>query len=320
MALETSVVLIIFNRPETTKEVFDAIAEAKPRRLFIAADGPRFPEEAGKCEQARAVVEKVDWDCEVLKNYSDINLGCKLRPASGMDWVFSQVEEAIILEDDCLPAPSFFAFCQALLEYYRDDKRIMVISGNNFQDGQKRGTYSYYFSKYSHIWGWATWRRAWRHFDADMKTWPEFRRAGLIRSVCRDPYEQEYWTGIFDSVFAGTDSIWDAQWLYTCWSQNGLCILPNSNLVSNIGCGPDATHTLSENVIPGIPTVDIWKITHPIFVVEDHQADAYTFDNVFGGKAMRARDSFKGKVRRCLSRVRNGLARRLGLFESPISF
>src|SRR5919199_1474665 len=278
--LNTPVAFLIFNRPSLTSIVFDAIAQAKPKKLLVVADGPRFPEEADKCRQARAVIERVDWTCDVLTNFSEINLGCKHRVSSGLDWVFSQVEEAIILEDDCLPAPSFFYFCQTLLAHYRHDERIMHISGSNLQRGHTRTDYSYYFSKYGGIWGWASWRRAWKHYDKDMKTWPEFTTTKMIESVFEDPDEQEYWLNILEHTYKGLIDTWDYQWFYARWSQSELSIVPNSNLVSNIGFCSDATHTHSkENSLANLPLTDIWKIKHPLFILRNRVADAYTFDN-----------------------------------------
>jgi hypothetical protein len=175
--IKTPVAFLVFNCPDTTIRVFEEIRCARPPKLLVVADGPRAdrPGEADKCQAVRAVIETVDWPCEVLKNYSDVNLGCKIRVSSGLDWVFEQVEEAIILEGDCLPHPTFFRFCEELLETYRDDERIGMISGDNFQFGRKRGDASYYFSRYNHIWGWASWRRAWQHYDRNMAIWPKFR-------------------------------------------------------------------------------------------------------------------------------------------------
>jgi len=228
MSFTTPVVLILFNRPDLTEIVFRAIADVKPQKLLVIADGPRITEEAEKCEKARAVIERVDWDCEVHTDFSEENLGAGLRIASGLDWVFSETEEAIILEDDCLPTPSFFSFCHKLLEYYRHDERIMHINGSNYQLGHFRGNYTYYFSKYPHCGGWASWQRSWKHFDHDMKMWPEFKESEMIRFACKDPYEQKYWTRIFDDVFENTPvhDVWDYQWTYACWSQNGLSIQP----------------------------------------------------------------------------------------------
>ena len=295
--LDTPVAFLIFNRPNLTEIVFEAIAQAKPKKLLVVADGPRFPEEFEKCQKARSIIERIDWPCEVLTNFSEINLGCKQRISSGLNWVFSEVEEAIILEDDCLPTPSFFYFCETLLEHYRHDERIMHISGDNFQEGQSRNNSSYYFSKYTHVWGWASWRRAWQHYNTDMRTWPEYKKLDAIRSICEDSLEKKYWIAIFDDVFEGAVDTWDYQWLYTCWSQNGLSILPNLNLISNIGFGLDSTHTFRANTDIQLSTTDIWKISHPLLVTRCLDADTYTFNYHYGGKNMRDDTSFISKAK-----------------------
>jgi len=301
MSLSTPVALIIFNRPDQTESVFKAIAQAKPKKLLVVADGPRFPEEVEKCQKARAVIDKVDWDCEVLTNFAEKNLGCRKRVYTGLDWVFSEVEEAIIFEDDCLPSPSFFSFCQTLLEHYRDDKRIMTITGSKFPLVEYKTNFSYSFLNYNLTWGWATWRRAWQSYDVDMKTWPKFKELGMIRWIFEDEYEQRYWTSMFDRVFSNNidnKSLWDFQWDYNCWSQGGLSITPTVNLVSNIGFGPDATHTKSENRREGWSRSDIWEIVHPPFVLRDRDTDAYIFEYCLGGKEMRANNTLLAKIKR----------------------
>lgn len=292
----TPIVLIIFNRPAVTQQVFDEIRKVSPRKLLVIADGPRIGREddVGKCIAARNIIEQVDWECEVLKNYTDVNFGCKQRVASGLDWVFSMVEEAIILEDDCLPHPTFFSFCQQLLEHYRDDKRIMTISGNNFQYGQQRTTDSYYFSRYAHVWGWATWRRAWECYDVDMKLWPEVRegrwifdilgsmRADVKNGRCHfdvmgSMRSIEYWYKIFDYTYANKIDTWDYQLLFASWLQNGLHILPNFNLVSNIGFGAEATHTKVPGKCANLPVEAVsFPLQHPPFMIRDAAADDYT--------------------------------------------
>jgi hypothetical protein len=304
VSLSTPVLLIIFNRPDLTERVFGAIAKAKPRQLFVAADGPRFPQEAEKCSKARAVLERVDWDCEVYTDFSVANLGCGRREASAFDWVFSQVEEAILLEDDTLPAPSFFRFCQVLLERYRYDERIMMISGNNFQSGPCRTDYSYYFSKLVSCWGWAGWRRAWKYYDFDMRTWPEFKKQKLIELVCEDRYQQKVWTDIFDQMFVHNIDTWDYQWVYACWSQSGLAVLPTRNLVTNIGFRPDATHTKGRSPVAELPTCDIWDVKHPPFVVRDRVADKRDFDTFFGPKRARLREAVPAWIRQHLATMR----------------
>lgn len=304
MSLSTPVVFLIFNRPDLTEIVFKAISQARPKKLLIIADGPRFSEEVGKCEEARSIIDKVDWDCELLTNLSDINLGCKKRVSSGLDWAFGLVEEAIILEDDCLPTLSFFNFCQTLLEYYRFDERIMHISGDNFQFGESRTPYSYYFSKYAHCWGWASWRRAWKYYDKDMKTWPRLKELKILDTIYDDPYEQRYWTDIFDRTHEGNIDTWAYQWIFACWIQSGLSILPNLNLVSNIGFHGDATHTKGSSRFANMPT-EAMKVPlrYPEFVIRDAKADHFTqrthFDNA--GKLSRV----KSKVRALLKRGKN---------------
>lgn len=184
--LHTPVLFLVYKRPDTTRQVFEAIRQAKPPRLYIAADGPKkdLPEEAEKVKQVRDIVlSGVDWDCEVETLFRDENLGCKYGVSGGIDWFFENEEEGIILEDDTLPSQSFFWFCQELLERYKDDKRIMAISGDNFQNGIKRGACSYYFSRYNHIWGWASWRRAWGYYSVNMKLWPDIAKSSVIEQL-----------------------------------------------------------------------------------------------------------------------------------------
>lgn len=302
MSLHTPVVFIIFNRPQQTGAVFAEIAKAKPTKLLVIADGARHEAEAEQCQQARAVIEKVDWECEVITNFSDENLGCRHRVSSGLNWVFSQVEEAIILEDDCLPAPSFFTFCQTLLKRYRHDERVMMIGGVNFQPAP-RTPYSYYFSKYINIWGWASWRRAWQHYDLDMSSWHTHRE--IVDWVCEDPLEAARMRHIFDVASAGEIDTWDYQWGYTCWSQSGMQIVPCVNMVSNIGFGEGATHTTyTQDPLANLPVHDIWDIQHPPVVVRHREADKYMFDVILGGNKERNHNRLVPRTRRGLGRIK----------------
>lgn len=276
----TPVALIIFNRPETTARVFAEIAKARPSRLLLVADGPRLdhPEDVEKCAATRAIVERVDWPCEVLTNFSEANLGCKMRPVSGLDWVFDNVPEAIILEDDCLPDPSFFPFCQELLERYRDDERIMAVSGNNFQFGRIRSPNSYYFSRYTNSWGWASWRRAWAHFDIEIRLWPTLRESPWLLDTLGDSSSAKYWQGLFDKLLARQiDGVWDYQWNFSCWVQNGLSVTPEMNLVSNIGFGNNSTHTGDTgSSIANLPLVPMsFPLRHPQDVMRNYEADQF---------------------------------------------
>lgn len=275
--LNTPVALIIFNRPANTARVLEAISFAKPKKLLIIADGPRpdKPEDAEKCEAARACVNRVDWDCEVLTNFADKNLGCGVRPATGISWVFDKVEEAIILEDDCLPDQTFFPYCEELLERYRYDERVMMIGGVNFLREFKSQIQSYHFSRFGSSWGWASWRRAWQHFDYEMKLWPKVCEAKILEQMFPDPVHCHYWQEKFQQVYeSNADDIWDYQWLLACWVNSGFRIFPEVNLISNIGFGSDATHTLSEGPFANMQTSGIeFPLKHPPFVFHCTEVD-----------------------------------------------
>ncbi len=286
MSLKTPIAFIIFNRPDLTSIVFERIREIQPEKLFVIADGPRpsHPEDNSKCKATREIIDKgVDWACQVFRDYSKVNLGCKMRPASGLNWVFSQVSEAIVLEDDCLPSLFFFKFCEDLLIRYRSESRIMHISGDNFQGWRKRGKYSYYFSKYSHIWGWATWRRAWRLYDLQLKSWSDPESRKIIDSVFDTDEERKYWTKIFNDTHDNFEksTAWSYSWLYTCWINQGLSVCPAINLVENIGIGSDSTHTNKEAERLRTPAKSLRNIKHPSTITRHIKADKYTFRYCF---------------------------------------
>lgn len=284
--LETPVVFIIFNRPNTTKKVFQAIAQAKPRQLFVVADGPRpgRPDDIEKCIAARAVIDQIDWPCEVFTNYADTNLGCRQRVSSGLNWVFDKVEEAIILEDDCLPDQSFFRFCQELLEYYRQDTRIMVISGGNYQQGCQRGNYSYYFSQITHIWGWASWRRAWHAYQHSIDHFEEIVMNPTYCTFTHNNRANKMWLTQFTKTYYGEIDSWAYLWTFANLTNHGLTILPNTNLIQNIGFGEDATHTTSRRPVSS-QSISLTKIqfplTHPPYIVYDRDADDFTYREFF---------------------------------------
>ena len=284
--MRAPVALIIFNRPDVTARVAEAIAKAGPPQVFVVADGPRpdRPGEAEKCAATRAVIERIDWPCKVVKKYSDKNLGCGSGPANGIDWVFEQTDRAVILEDDCLPHPTFFPYCDDLLERYRDDERIMQIAGSNFQCGRKRGNASYFFSRFKICWGWATWRRAWRHMDMGVKRWPELRETSWLIDLVGDARAAQYWADKFEGAYhaGGAIDYWDYQWLFATWVRNGLCIMPNVNLISNIGFGKDATHTTwTGSKWANLPLAEMpFPLHHPSRILCDEQADDFFVQEV----------------------------------------
>lgn len=289
MQCSTSVALFVFNRPRLAARVFEAIRRARPPKLFLVADGPRHAEEESKCSASRALAEQVDWPCEVLTNFSETNQGCGARVVSGLDWVFAQTEDAIILEDDCLPDPSFFGYCEELLARYRDDPRVMHIAGSSFLPAGRRCKYSYYFSKYALGWGWASWSRAWRHFQFSVPTWPEFKREGLAR-LCPDRIEAAHWIRRYEPIHRGArKDVWDYQWTYALWEQNGLAVTPAVNLISYLGVGADATHTKEIAPCRTRPAKSLTSISHPPNVAQDVELDCVTFDEFYGGHRMRRR-------------------------------
>jgi hypothetical protein len=276
--LNAPVLFVVFNRPDTTRRVFAAIRAAQPKRLYVAADGPRKDKESdcAKMAQVREIATNVDWDCEVKTLFRSHNAGCGKAVSGAINWFFQNEEMGIILEDDCLPHPHFWPFCDELLQRYRHDERVMAISGSNVPNDHRRTPYSYYFSRHFFCWGWATWARAWRHFDYDMGLWPMAKADGLLDGMFRGERRMaNYWTGIFDRVSQGKISCWLYQWKLACWLQNGLQINADANLVSNIGFGGQATHTKhGDNPFAALPVEPVvFPLKHPPLIVPNVRAD-----------------------------------------------
>ena len=289
-AFKTAVLFLVFNRPDTTAQVFEAVRKARPRRLYVAADGPR-PDRLGEAEKVakvREIATAVDWPCELKTLFQEENLGCKYAVSGGITWFFQHEEQGIILEDDCFPHPDFFTFCETLLDRYVTDDRVWVITGDNFQNGVRRGEASYYFSRYNHVWGWASWRRAWQKADMDICFWPEWKNSAAWRGFWPDSVARKYWEKIFDRMYRSEIDTWDYPWTASVWYHGGLTATPNVNLVSNIGFGKDATHTASaDSPMSKIATGVIGEISHPAAIEPDAIADRYAFNHTFGGNASR---------------------------------
>jgi hypothetical protein len=300
--LKTPVVFIIFKRPETTQKVFERIRQAKPPKLLVIADSPRAEQlgEAEKSSEARSIIDQVDWECEVLKNYSAINLGCATRVSSGLDWAFEQIEEAIILEDDCVPHPTFFRYCEELLERYRDDSRIGSITGQNVQFGKRRAEAdcSYYYSIYSHCWGWATWKRAWQNYDLDVRLWPKFKKLRSLNTLFSDAQAVKSWNLILQNIYEHPlDITWDYQWLLTCWIQGYLTVVSDVNLVSNIGFDASATNYATQSFSPYnnmLTEPMIFPLQHPDLILRNQAADRFTQNTLYDYYSLRAK--IRGKV------------------------
>jgi hypothetical protein len=284
MAFEIPVALIVFNRPQHTRRMLAEVAKAKPSTLFVIADGPRHDDERAVVAAVRDVIASVDWPCDVRQNFSKTNLGCRKRISGGIDWVLSEVDRAIFLEDDCLPDPTFFPFCQEMLERYADDERVMAVSGDNFQFGRTFNPYSYYFSAIPHCWGWATWRRAWAHNDVAMSDWPAAAASDFPMQLLPSERVARHNRRLMADVYEGKIDSWAIPWEFACWQRGGLTVLPNVNLVSNIGFGAGATHCHKPDPFANMPTEPIrFPLRHPPVVA--HQVDA---DLAFYDRSIRA--------------------------------
>ncbi len=286
--ITTPVAFLIFNRPDTTKKVFEEICIAEPDRLFVIADGPRQNVERDKelCELARKITENIDWDCKVTRDYAFENYGLRKRVESGLTQMFKSVDETIILEDDCVPHQSFFPFCQELLDRYRDEEKVMMISGDNFFSELRNKEYSYYFSSFNHIWGWATWKRAWSLYDERMNDWNDLKEGDFLNNILQDDVSVKYYRTIFQEVYEGKINSWAYRWLYSMFRENGLSVVPSKNLVTNIGAGSAATNTKSQNTLNLTAEEMDFPLIHPPKIERDLEADLFTTKSLhrFRGK------------------------------------
>jgi len=277
----------MFARPDTTAGVLEAIREARPRRLLLVADAPReeVPGEAERCERTRALAERVDWDCEVSTEFADGHMGPKARVESGLSGAFALEEEAIVLEDDTVPHPSFFRFCDELLERYRDEEQVLSIAGSNFQFDGRASSDSYYFSRYPHIWGWAGWRRAWDLYDPEMTHWPALRETDWLDQLIDAPHAAAYWAHQLDLTYRDRHT-WDYAWLFAGWLHGGVHVVPNVNLVSNLGFREDATHTRPEHAdfLGDLPTGEMpFPLVHPTEIRRNAGADDFNERVLYSG-------------------------------------
>jgi hypothetical protein len=310
----SSVLLLIFNRPEYAQKVFEEIRKARPARLYIAADGPRkhVPTDARQCRKAREVVDSVDWPCEVRTLLRDENLGCKRAVSSALDWFFENEEEGIILEDDCVPSQDFFRFCQQLLRRYRGEPRVKAISGTSVLADAFPSSESYVFSRYFSVWGWATWKRAWQEYDLAMSDWPKLRESGWLQDLFPLPYVRRHMKRMFDLVYEGRIDTWDVQFVYSCLRNDGLAIVPAVNLISNIGV--EGTHTApgdtKRNFLP-VGSLDTERMKHPLQVRAHTVHDNLLFERLF-------KISVGEKIRKTLLRILARLKRMLSGRQSNV--
>ncbi|MFC0514578.1 nucleotide-diphospho-sugar transferase [Mucilaginibacter angelicae] len=306
--LHTPVLFLIFNRPDTTGKVFQELRKQRPKHLYIAADGPRadHPDDERLCRECKGIVADIDWDCDIRTLFRTENLGCGAGPATAITWFFSQVDTGIILEDDCIPNPSFFRFCETMLIRYKDNPRIMMVCGTSYQPRPLNNN-TYYFSKYPHAWGWATWKRAWQHYQFNLATENEATRQAVVNSTFSHARERKLWIHNLQHITKGLDA-WDYQWMYWIWKNQGLCITPWRNMVSNIGFGPQATHTFDRSSAQAaMQQYEIDAIVHPEHLEIGRKADQYERFNILIDPN---RKYFLNRCRAALKRIRRILLKK----------
>lgn len=272
--MRSPVLLLLFDRPSLAIKTFKAIRIAKPPRLYIAGDGPNLNTNIDRLNEARAVAHLVDWDCEVKTLFQDENLGCGKAVSGAITWFFSLEAEGVILEDDCLPSQSFFKYVDELLEKYRHDYRVGVINGTNFINQSPNTFASYGFSKYVNVWGWASWRDRWSGYDQKLSKWPSLRNTFEPYVFCDSTEEAKHWQKTFSKVFEGRIDTWDYQWVLENWVNGRISITPSKNLVSNIGFGIAATHTIAHSEFANLISHEIeFPLQHPDYVVRNRNYD-----------------------------------------------
>ncbi len=271
----------------TAQRVFDRIRQLRPAKLYVGADGPRVnkPGEAEKCAEVREIIKQVDWPCEVHTLFQERNLGCGEGPSTAISWFFEQEPEGIIVEDDCLPSLTFFRYAEEMLERYRHDTRVMMVGSNNIENPEDREKeYSYTFSNITYCWGWASWARAWKLFDYKMGHYREVYRKGYLSAACRTVYEKAAWEYIFSRMYQGDErtsrkTIWDYQWQFACMIHSGLIIVPNTNLVENLGFGEGASNTIDPKAFTHVLASGemTFPLKHPQFMMVHRERDLRTF-------------------------------------------
>lgn len=274
--MKTAVLFLVFNRPDTTVRVFETIRQACPPRLYLAADGPRKnrTDENEKCEETRSIIKQVDWNCEVKTLFRNENLGCGKAVSEAITWFFDQEEEGIILEDDVLPHPDFFPYCEELLEKYRNDYRIQLITGRNAFFSPIITSESYYFSGLFHIWGWATWKRVWVDYKFDLSFFPIDEFYSKASYYGFKPNIIRYWERIFELMKCHSIDTWDYQLLFSQWYHQRYSIIPMSNLTQNIGFGEGATHTfIGDEKNERHEASSIMPLIHPLSVTLNTELD-----------------------------------------------
>lgn len=284
-SIDTPVIIFVYNRSDCVRQLMGVLQKVKPKILWVVTDGPKeLIGEREKCLDAiKEVNNAINWKLDLNWIKSDTNLGCRKRMSSGITEVFNHVEEAIFLEDDCIPSLSFFSYCEKMLNQYRDEEKVNSICGSNYQQGKIRAkAHGYYFSRFPAIWGWATWKRVWKSYDVEMSDWANRGTKEFLAQWLPDEVTQEAWRRNFNKTYSGKIDSWDFQFVYTCWKNNSYAIIPDQNLVSNIGFREDATHTKKKNSWSNMPSREINWIKVRDKIKPDNLADTWTLNEHFG--------------------------------------
>ena len=279
--LKTPILIIVFNRPHLVQELFNEIKKQKPKELFVFCDGARKDKAEAKelLNKSQSIFNtQIDWDCKLKTYYLSENKGAGRAISTAIKWFFDNVEEGIILEEDCFPHKDFFPYCEELLERYRDNKQVMFIGGNNFQEREKDSS-SYYFSSYSHVWGWATWKETIKDYSFEIEniSKKDFRK--ILKTYFGDSWhERQYWNDRFNLIKKNKINSWDYQLLFNIWKQNGLSIIPKVNLVKNLGFDKSSLHCKNENDdLANLSIGNIMPLTHPKTITINREADYFYF-------------------------------------------
>ncbi len=286
--MKLAVLILAFNRPKEISILFEVLSKIKPKKIYINQDGPRKNNENDLelCKRVQEIAINPNWDCEVFTNFNASNKGCRSSVSNGIKWFFESEREGIILEDDCIPSLSFFSFCEKMLNKYEEDKSVHVISGSNFQKKKIIGNGDYYFSKYAHCWGWATWKQSWENYDDDLSFWNTLKKSKEWRNLHKNKLEEKYWVKILNKVKEKKIDSWAYVWQASIWNNGGFTVTPNINLVRNIGFNEDATHTISSRKSNEFDISEEIneEIIHPQDKEISQDADRFVFYNHFNGK------------------------------------
>lgn len=283
---KTPILILVYNRSKYINKLLEILRKLNAQNIYVSFDGAKkHKEDVNKCKEVTRSINNINWKCNLYKNFLNKNYGCKLGVSKGLDWFFSKVKQGIIIEDDCIPSQDFFYFCEWSLNTYKHDKRVGGITGNNFLNNKVKLKDSFYYSKYAHCWGWATWRRTWKNYDKSVKFWENFKLSEKWEYFFLNHREKKYWEKIFNNVVNYSLDSWAYPWMLCIWKNEQLIITPKKNLVLNIGFNKDATHTNSKihNFYYKVSKLKKPYVA-PKKIIVNERADNYVFRNHYRGE------------------------------------